>query len=306
VNQSPDKPGITLERELIDQFLDFVWMESGLSRNTLSAYRSDLLKFNAWILKQKTPLKKVQQTQVLEYLYALNDSFRSSRSVARLVSTLRRFYQYLLKEELIHTDPLLEIQAPKIRRLLPKSLSERQVEKLLDAPDSDSNLGIRDRAMLELLYATGLRVSELVGLRLGQVDLLAGLVRVIGKGSKERLVPMGSEALDTIEIYLSDARPHLLGERKSDDLFLTRRCSAMSRQAFWQNIKRYALIAGVETELSPHTLRHAFATHLINHGADLRSVQMLLGHSDLSTTQIYTYVARERLRSLHQEHHPRG
>ena len=228
------------------------------------------------------------------------------RSTARLLSSLRRFYQYLLREQLITDDPTAQIESPKLGRPLPKSLTEEQVEKLLQAPDAETALGLRDRAMLETLYATGLRVSELVGLTLQQANLQAGVVKVIGKGDKERLVPLGEEAVEWLQRYLNEARAKLLHGQISDALFPTARGAAMTRQAFWYNLKRYTRVAGIETHLSPHTLRHAFATHLLNHGADLRVVQMLLGHVDLSTTQIYTQVARERLKQLHAQHHPRG
>ena len=228
------------------------------------------------------------------------------RSTARLLSSLRRFYQYLLREGMITDDPTAQIESPKLGRPLPKSLTEEQVEKLLQAPDAETALGLRDRAMLETLYATGLRVSELVGLTLQQANLQAGVVKVIGKGDKERLVPLGEEAVEWLQRYLNEERSKLLHGQTSDALFPTARGAAMTRQAFWHNLKRYTHLAGIETHLSPHTLRHAFATHLLNHGADLRVVQMLLGHVDLSTTQIYTQVARERLKQLHAQHHPRG
>jgi integrase/recombinase XerD len=289
--------------EQLDRFLDALWLEAGLSRNTLSAYRSDLEAFYAWL---KAPPAAATRQQLQEYFAACVERRASPRSTARLLSSLRRFYQYLLREGLITDDPTALLESPKLGRPLPKSLTEEQVEKLLQAPDVDSALGLRDRAMLETLYATGLRVSELVGLTLQQANLQSGVVKVIGKGDKERLVPLGEEAIEWLQRYLNEARAKLLHGQASDALFPTARGAAMTRQAFWQNLKRYTRIAGIETHLSPHTLRHAFATHLLNHGADLRVVQMLLGHVDLSTTQIYTQVARERLKQLHAQHHPRG
>jgi len=289
--------------EQLDRFLDALWLEAGLSRNTLSAYRSDLEAFYAWL---KAPPAAATRQQLQEYFAACVERRASPRSTARLLSSLRRFYQYLLREGLITDDPTALLESPKLGRPLPKSLTEEQVEKLLQAPDVDSALGLRDRAMLETLYATGLRVSELVGLTLQQANLQSGVVKVIGKGDKERLVPLGEEAIEWLQRYLNEARAKLLHGQASDALFPTARGAAMTRQAFWQNLKRYTRIAGIETHLSPHTLRHAFATHLLNHGADLRVVQMLLGHMDLSTTQIYTQVARERLKQLHAQHHPRG
>jgi integrase/recombinase XerD len=289
--------------ELLERFLDALWLEAGLSRNTLSAYRSDLEALSAWL---KASPATASREQLQAYLKKCVDNGARPRSTARLLSSLRRFYQYLLREGLIADDPTAQIVSPKLGRPLPKSLSEEQVEKLLQAPDAETALGLRDRAMLETLYATGLRVSELVGLTLQQANLQAGVVKVIGKGDKERLVPLGEVAIEWLQRYLSESRTKLLRGQSSDALFPTARGAAMTRQAFWQNLKRYTRIAGIEAHLSPHTLRHAFATHLLNHGADLRVVQMLLGHVDLSTTQIYTQVARERLKQLHAQHHPRG
>ena len=288
---------------LLERFLDALWLESGLSRNTLSAYRSDLEALTTWL---KGPPDKATRTQLQTYFAACVSRGTRARSSARMLSSLRRFYRYLLREGLIEDDPTALLESPKIGRPLPKSLTEEQVEKLLQAPDTNTALGLRDRAMLETLYATGLRVSELVGLNMQQANLQSGVVRVVGKGDKERLVPLGEEAIQWLQRYLSRARGELLHTYSSDALFPTARGSAMTRQAFWHNLKRYTLIAGIDTHLSPHTLRHAFATHLLNHGADLRVVQMLLGHVDLSTTQIYTHVARERLKQLHAQHHPRG
>ena len=292
--------------QLIDQFLDAVWLESGLSANTLMAYRSDLMKMSNWLGKHKQTMDKVSKSELLDYLAHTVRSGVSVRSSARQLSSLRRFYRYLAREGIAESDPTSDMESPVIGKTLPKTLSESSVEQLLAAPAENTTLGIRDRAMLETIYATGLRVSELVTLKLSQLDPVVGLVRVTGKGGRERIVPLGQEALACLGQYLNDARPELLGDRVSEAVFVTRRGGPMSRQAFWQLIKRYATVAGVNEALSPHSLRHAFATHLLNHGADLRSVQMLLGHSDLSTTQIYTHVARERLKSLHAEHHPRG
>ena len=292
--------------QLIDQFLDAVWLESGLSANTLTAYRTDLKKMSDWLEKQKRPLDKASKSELLDYLAHTVRSGVSVRSSARQLSSLRRFYRYLVREGIAESDPTSDLESPVIGKTLPKTLSESSVEQLLAAPAENTALGIRDRAMLETIYATGLRVSELVNLTLSGLDAAAGLVRVTGKGGRERIVPLGQEALAYLAQYLNDARPELLADRVSEAIFVTRRGGPMSRQAFWQLIKRYATVAGVNEALSPHSLRHAFATHLLNHGADLRSVQMLLGHSDLSTTQIYTHVARARLQSLHAEHHPRG
>lgn len=292
---------------VIESFADALWMERGLSRNTLAAYQSDLKAVALWLQKEKgRDLLKVRREDLLDYLVMLSKRGRKPRSSARLLSCLRQFYQHALREGWTKTDPTTRIDAPKLGRPLPKSLTEEEVESLLDAPDTEEPEGLRDRVMLEVLYATGLRVSELVGLRLEQVSLTQGLVRVIGKGGKERLVPLGDEALNWLERFIKGGRFDILGERPCAELFPTRRGSGMTRQAFWYLIKRHAQQAGISKHLSPHTLRHAFATHLLNHGADLRVVQMLLGHSDLSTTQIYTHVARERLKSLHQTHHPRG
>ncbi len=291
---------------LIERFLDALWLERGLSDNTLTAYRSDLQKLAEWLEGQQSDLHSVSRHDLLRYLQWRAEHGASPRSAARLLSSIRRFYRYLLRERLINEDPSARIDAPKLGRALPKSLTEEEVERLLAAPDTSKSLGMRDRAMLEVLYASGLRVSELVSLTLQQVSLQQGLVKVIGKGSKERLVPLGEEALSWLERYLREARGMILGTSQSDVLFPGSRKTAMTRQAFWQLIKRYTVAADINKHLSPHTLRHAFATHLLNHGADLRVVQLLLGHSTLSTTQIYTHVARERLKNLHAIHHPRG
>ena len=295
------------DRAEIDAFCDSLWLEDGLAKASLASYRSDLIHFSNWLSEQKlASLCKVDELALMRFVAMLSQTLRAS-SQARYISTLRRFYRHLLARGRTSIDPTLKIAMPAKPSRLPKVLSEAQVEALLDAPKTDTLLGQRDRAMLETLYATGLRVSELVGLRLHEVNFDMGVLRVFGKGSKERLVPLGEEAIDWLRRYLADARPALLGQRQSDDLFVTARASAMTRQAFWQLIKRYALLAGMDpARLSPHVLRHAFATHLLNHGADLRVVQMLLGHSDISTTQIYTHIARERLKLLHAAHHPRG
>ncbi|MEO1926387.1 MAG: site-specific tyrosine recombinase XerD [Gammaproteobacteria bacterium] len=306
MNQEPNnqKNISNKSKQIIDSFLDSLWMERGLSDNTLSAYRSDLYKFSLWLQQQQVELIKVEANEVLAYL-ALAES-KSARTVARRLSSLRRLYEYLLREDQIKYNPVSNVDAPKLGRSLPKSLTESEVEALLEAPDTEDVLGVRDKCMLELLYATGLRVSELVGLTVQQVNLRQGVVRVTGKGNKERLVPLGEEATQWLERYLASERNELLNNAMSDALFPSKRGKAMTRQTFWYMIKRYTVIAGINKSLSPHVLRHAFATHLINHGADLRVVQMLLGHSDISTTQIYTHVARERLKDLHSEHHPRG
>lgn len=294
--------------DILDRFCDALWLEQGLARNTLSSYRGDLVQFAAWLSEHgKKSLIESDRADIQSYLAVriLHDHAKP-RTTARLLSSMKRFYQYALREGKIQIDPTLQIAAPKLSRLLPTSLSEADVEALLNAPDVESPLGLRDRAMLETLYASGLRVSELIGLKVVQVSLDMAVVKTLGKGAKERLVPIGEQALDWLTRYLREARPSLLSGKSSDAMFVTARASAMSRQAFWYLIKRHAVIAGIDKPLSPHTLRHAFATHLINHGADLRVVQLLLGHADISTTQIYTHVARERLKQLHAKHHPRG
>ncbi len=292
---------------LVDRFLDTLWMERGLSRNTLQAYASDLNQFQKWLESNGAALDSASRAEVLGYLAHRVGAGARPTTSARILSSLRRFYRHCAREGWVVQDATLDVDAPKLGRRLPGSLTEEEVEALILQPDVARPLGLRDRSMLELLYATGLRVSELVMLRLDQVNLHQGVVRVIGKGSKERLVPMGDEAADWYQRYLREGRDDLTrGNQLSACAFLTKRGEHMSRQAFWQLIKRYAAEAGIAKHLSPHTLRHAFATHLLNHGADLRAVQMLLGHSDLSTTQIYTHVARERLRDLHRRHHPRG
>lgn len=295
--------------KIVEQFIDVIWMEQGLSENTLSAYHADLKKFSIWLgADEDNPdkLVLVKRTTIADYLVDLEKKKISATSRARLLSSLRRFYAFLLREKKIEGDPVALIDAPKLGRSLPQTLSEKDVESLLHAPNVSSLLGLRDRVLFEVLYATGLRVSELVGLQLMQVNLQQGVVRVIGKGNKERLVPLGEESIHWLEKYIGTARLELLKGKISDALFVTHRGGGMTRHAFWHLIKRYAKKAKISTKISPHTLRHAFATHLLNHGADLRVVQMLLGHSDLSTTQIYTHVAKARLQSLHREHHPRG
>ncbi len=294
------------DQHRIEAFTDALWMESGLSTHTLKAYASDLNRYAAWLSTQGADLMNCQRTQVMAFLANRVQQGMKPRSTARLLSSLRRYYQYALREGQIQSDPTADIESPKLGRPLPKMLSEQDVEQLLAAPDLDTDEGLRDKAMLELLYATGLRVSELVNLGIEQCNTRQGVVRITGKGGKERMVPLGELALDWLEQYMRKARPSLLDGRDSKTLFVTRRGSGMTRQAFWYRIKHYARLSGLLSDLSPHSLRHAFATHLINHGADLRVVQMLLGHSDLSTTQIYTHVARERMKSLHSQHHPRG
>ena len=288
----------------IDRFLDALWMERGLSQNTLQAYRSDLKAFSNWLYKRRISLENAQSSDVL--LYLAEQGTRSARTSARRLSSLRRFYEYLLREGDISADPLVDIESPRIGRPLPKSLTEEEVELLISAPDIKTATGARDRAMLEVLYATGLRVSELVSLRTTQLNLRQGVLRVFGKGNKERLVPLGEEAVSWLESFLQDGRKTLLKNTNNDVVFPSNRGKQMTRQTFWYAIKNYSIRAGIKKDLSPHVLRHAFATHLLNNGADLRVVQMLLGHSDISTTQIYTHVARERLKELHSEHHPRG
>jgi len=290
----------------IDRFADALWMENGLSENTLAAYRRDLCGFAAWLADRQVALAEASPAELLGFLASQYRSGRALRSSARLLSSLRRFYRYLVREGRRKDDPTANIDSPKLDRPLPHTLSESEVEALLAAPETSAAVGLRDRAMLELLYASGLRVSELVSLDVDRINLAQGVVRVLGKGDKERLVPVGDEAVTWLQRYSKEARPELLRGKISNRLFVSRKCGSITRQAFWYRLREYALRSGIRGHLSPHTLRHAFATHLVNHGADLRVVQMLLGHSDLSTTQIYTHVARERLRQIHREHHPRG
>jgi integrase/recombinase XerD len=293
--------------ELIDAFCDQVWLQDGLAPSSLSSYRRDLKQWAGWLDRRGRTLLQAQRTDVEAFLA---DQFRAkakATSVARRLSSVRRFYALQLQQGALRADPTLRVQAPKLPRRLPKNLSEAKVEALLAAPDTKTTLGLRDRAMLETLYATGLRVSELVGLTMAQVSLDMGVVRVLGKGSKERLVPLGEEAISWLKRYLAGSRPALAGGVKSTSVFVTARGGPLTRQAFWALLKRLGVKAGIPaTSLSPHVLRHAFATHLLNHGADLRVVQLLLGHADIATTTIYTHVARERLKRLHAEHHPRG
>ncbi|WP_343224164.1 site-specific tyrosine recombinase XerD [Pseudoalteromonas sp. MM17-2] len=289
--------------EHIEMFLDALYLEQGSSENTLSAYRTDLVKFSEFIAPQA--LLAIDSTDVEHYLAYRVDKGLSPRSTARSISALKRFYQHQVQEKRLPSSPMETISRPKPSQSLPKTLSETDVEALLAAPDCDEAMGLRDRAMLELLYATGLRVSELIGLRMEHVNQRQAVVFVKGKGNKERLVPMGEEALLWLERYLKYARPSLV-KLATDFVFVSKRGIGMTRQTFWHRIKHYAMLANIKSDLSPHTLRHAFATHLLNHGADLRVVQMMLGHSDLSTTQIYTHVANERLKSVHAEHHPRA
>jgi integrase/recombinase XerD len=291
---------------LITSYLDRMWAEKGLSDNTLASYRRDLDSFQAWVLETGSSLLTVTSAEVQSHLAGRLARGLSARSSARFLSSLRGFYTYLVRERELALSPLENIDNPQLPRGLPKSLSQEDVERLLEAPDVEEALGLRDKAMLELLYACGLRVSELVGLSLEQVNLRQGVVRVVGKGSRERLVPMGEEAQRWMSRFVDQGRAILLSGTSSSIVFPSLRARPMTRQTFWHRIKHWALVAGIDKPLSPHTLRHAFATHLLNHGADIRSVQMLLGHSDLSTTQIYTHIARQRLQDLHREHHPRG
>ena len=296
------------DARLLDRFSDGLWLSDGLARNTLESYRRDVAQFAAWLQRAEgRALIDARDADLQRHLaWQVVEKKARPRTTGRLVSALRRFYQFALREGLRADDPTARLESPRLPRSLPKSLSEAQVEALLAAPDEATPQGLRDRAMLETLYASGLRVSELVGLKVQQVSLEMGVVRVLGKGAKERLTPLGEEAVAWIERYQREARGALLAGRKSDALFVTARGGPMTRQAFWQLVKRHAAVADIRIAISPHTLRHAFATHLINHGAALRVVQMLLGHADISTTQIYTHVARERLKALHRRHHPRG
>ncbi|HET7729199.1 MAG TPA: site-specific tyrosine recombinase XerD [Usitatibacter sp.] len=296
------------DARLLDRFSDGLWLNDGLSRNTLESYRRDVAQFAAWLgdAQGRSLLEAGAADLQLHLAWQVHSRKAKPRTTGRMISSLKRFFQFALREGLRADDPAADLDSPKLPRSLPKSLHEAEVESLLGAPDVGTPQGLRDRAMLETLYASGLRVSELVGLKTVQVSLDMGVIRILGKGAKERLTPLGEEAIEWIERYQREARPVLLGARKSDALFVTARGGPMTRQGFWGLVKRHATKAGISAEISPHTLRHAFATHLINHGADLRVVQLLLGHADISTTQIYTHVARERLKSLHRKHHPRG
>jgi integrase/recombinase XerD len=301
-----DSVSVGLSEQLVDRFLDAIWMERGLSPNTLGAYRADLMTLGRGLSESNKSIDKANKADLLAFLAKRVEDGAKPRSTARQLSSFRRFFRYIMREGLRDSDPTADIEMPRIGRSLPKSLTEDEVDALLHAPNTDEPLGHRDRAMLELLYATGLRVSELINLRQSQVNFNQGVLRIVGKGDRERLIPLGEEALRWLRDFIDGPRMEILLERQTDCLFPTRRGDRMTRQAFWHIIKRYAEKAGIEKKLSPHSLRHAFATHLLNHGADLRVVQLLLGHSDLSTTQIYTHVARERLKDLHAEHHPRG
>ncbi|MFV2058148.1 MAG: site-specific tyrosine recombinase XerD [Thiohalomonadales bacterium] len=295
------------DRRDIDSFVDAIWLERGLSKHTLNAYRLDLEGLSRWLsLQSQQGIIAVDRQQLLEYLSIRVKEGNKPRTTARFLSSIRRFYRYWLREERISIDPSERIDSPKLGRPLPDTLSEQDVIALLETPDTADSIGLRDRSMLELMYATGLRVTELVELGVDEINLSQGIVRTVGKGNKDRLVPMGEEAQNWLDQYLSVARPLLLKGQQETCLFVTRRRQGMTRQAFWYLIKRYGQLAGITKALSPHMMRHSFATHLLNNGADLRVVQMLLGHSDLSTTQIYTHVANERLKLLHEQHHPRG
>lgn len=292
---------------LVEQFLDALWLERNLAENTLASYRLDLKSLLGWLEHHNTDCLRAHSFDLQSFLAERVEGGYKASSSARLLSAMRRFFQYLNRESLREDDPTALLSSPKLPQRLPKDLSEAQVEALLAAPSTEIPLELRDKSMLELLYATGLRVSELVGLTLSDISLRQGVVRVIGKGDKERLVPLGEEAVYWLENYFEHGRPWLLNGQSLDIVFPSNRSQKMTRQTFWHRIKHYAVLAGIDAEkLSPHVLRHAFATHLLNHGADLRVVQMLLGHSDLSTTQIYTHVATERLKKLHQQHHPRA
>ncbi|NVK22110.1 MAG: site-specific tyrosine recombinase XerD [Kangiellaceae bacterium] len=291
---------------LIEQFCDQIWMEQGLSDATLSSYRTDLKLFSEWLANNHSSLMECSSSDIQAYLAFRYQKKYNSRSTARFLSSSRKFYQYLLQNNRIKTNPTEQIESPKIQPPVPKSLSEAEVDQLLAQPDTETALGLRDKAMLELLYSSGLRISELISVEINQIGFQQGVMRVIGKGNKERLVPIGEEALQSLTDYIRHGRPELAKDKVVDWLFLSTRAQKMTRQTFWHRIKQYSLKANINKHLSPHTLRHAFATHLLNHGADLRTLQMLLGHSDLSTTQIYTHVAKERLKQLHSKHHPRG
>ena len=297
---------IATDDERIDKYIDALWLEKGLSDNTRESYRRDLSAFSRWLQPLGATLMAADEVLLGDYMAYRLDPSKSARSAARSLSCLRGFYNYWLREKQIRVNPTANIPSPKLGQPIPKSLSEAEIDQLLLAPDTDTVIGLRDKTMIELLYATGLRVSELVTLTMSQVNVRQGVVRVIGKGAKERLVPVGEEALDWLARYLRHSRPELLGMKASEVLFPSQRGRGMTRQTFWHRLKHWASVAGIEQALSPHTLRHAFATHLLNHGADLRVVQLLLGHSDLSTTQIYTHIAKSRMQELHAEHHPRG
>jgi len=303
-----DQPATPAHQYAIDPFIDALWLEDGLSQNTLAAYRQDLNGLADFLAKRKPPKTLLETTKDdIEAWFAARHAHSKATTANRRLATLKRYFAWAIRTHQINEDPCLTLHSARQPTRFPKTMSEQQVDQLLEAPNTRDALGLRDRAMLETLYASGLRVTELVSLKVLHLSLNENVVRVVmGKGGKDRLVPVGAQAAHWLERYLKEARPELLGQRQSDDLFLTRRATGMTRQAFWQLIKKYALQADIHTPLSPHTLRHAFATHLLNHGADLRVVQLLLGHADISTTQIYTHVARERLKQLHAQHHPRA
>ncbi|MGI9289711.1 MAG: site-specific tyrosine recombinase XerD [Gammaproteobacteria bacterium] len=301
-----EAPASKSAEAIIDKFLDAIWMERGLSANTLGAYRADLVALRRWLAERDTGLIQASRSDLLAFIAWRTEQGAKPRSTARQLSSFRRFYRFLLREGTIQEDPTIKIDMPRIGRSLPQSLTEAEVESLLAAPEVSDPLGHRDRTMLEVLYATGLRVSELINLKQSEINLNQGVLRIVGKGDRERLIPLGEEAQNWIRDFIAGSRSEILLERQTDYLFPTRRGDRMTRQAFWHIIKRYSKQADISSKMSPHTLRHAFATHLLNNGADLRVVQMLLGHSDLSTTQIYTHVARARMKELHSQHHPRG
>ncbi|WP_313312191.1 site-specific tyrosine recombinase XerD [Pulveribacter sp.] len=305
ISSAVSPPKAAQQEPLIDQFVDALWLQDGLARNTLQAYRRDLVALADWLAEQGTGLARAGEAELNGYLAHRHAQTRATTANRRL-TVFRRFYAWALRERLVLQDPTVRLQAARQPLRVPGTLTQGQVEALLQAPPVDTPLGLRDRAMLELMYASGLRVSELVTLKTLHVGMAEGVLRVLGKGAKERLVPFGEEARSWLERYLAEARGAILGSRQTDDLFVTQRGAAMSRVMFWMVVKKYARVAGITAPLSPHTLRHAFATHLLNHGADLRVVQLLLGHADISTTTIYTHVARERLKLLHAQHHPRG
>src|SRR5210317_984515 len=303
---APGSAEVERSEEMVDRFLDAIWMERGLSKNTLGAYRADLMTLGRGMSENNKSIEQANKSDLLDFIAKRVESGAKPRSTARQLSSFRRFFRYIMREGMRDSDPTAEIEMPRIGRSLPKTLSEDEVDALLNAPNTDEPLGHRDRAMLELLYATGLRVSELINIKQSQINFNQGVLRIVGKGDRERLIPLGEEAQRWLKEFINGPRMEILLERQTDYLFPTRRGDRMTRQAFWHIIKRYAQKAGIDKKLSPHSLRHAFATHLLNRGADLRVVQLLLGHSDLSTTQIYTHVARERLKDLHGDHHPRG
>ncbi len=305
ISSAVSPPKAAQQEPLIDQFVDALWLQDGLARNTLQAYRRDLAALADWLAEQGTGLARAGEAELNGYMAHRHAQTRATTANRRL-TVFRRFYAWALRERLVLQDPTVRLQAARQPLRVPGTLTQGQVEALLQAPPLDTPLGLRDRAMLELMYASGLRVSELVTLKTLHVGMAEGVLRVLGKGAKERLVPFGEEARSWLERYLAEARGAILGGRQTDDLFVTQRGAAMSRVMFWMVVKKYARVAGITAPLSPHTLRHAFATHLLNHGADLRVVQLLLGHADISTTTIYTHVARERLKLLHAQHHPRG